>query len=74
MTLVIETSSLTNDRRTRLIEALEPIFNFTETVSEVSETTMLALARRDGEELTAKDRRDVTLAAFGAGLTVLRTG
>jgi hypothetical protein len=73
MTLTIETSSLTSDRRIKFIEALEPMFTLSEMADE-AEATILSLARRDGEEMTMKDRRSATLAAFGAGLTVLRTG
>ena len=72
MTLVVETSSLTKDRRTKFVEALEPMFELSETPIDEAENTMFTLARRDGKEMTVKDGRDTTLAAFGAGLKVLR--
>lgn len=75
MILVIETTSLARDSRTTFIDALEPIFALSsETPWEGAETTIFVLVRRDGKEMTVKNGRDATLAAFGAGVTVLRSG
>jgi hypothetical protein len=74
VTLVIETSSLTDDRRTKFVETLDPTLVMSEIASDDPDTTTFAIARRDARDLTMKERRDATLAAFGAGFTVLRAG
>ena len=61
MTLVIDTTSLTKDRRTKFIETLEPTFELSETESVETGTTTFELARRDRKEMTARDGRDATL-------------
>jgi hypothetical protein len=72
VTLVVDTKSVTTERSDSLIKALAPLFKITETPGDQGATTVYTIARRDGAPMVPKDGGNATLAAWSAGLNVLR--